>query len=235
MVDSLLTIITDVCEEVGVPPPLTIFGNTDPRAMTFLALAKKEVRELGNDKFWNELTRFTTFNTVVSQQTYTTPADFDRLVPATMYGTSNVRVNGALNPQQWADYSRYGAIYGVPGFRMIGRSIKIVPAPVVVETYSYEYRSKNRVFASNGTTEKETWTADDDIPMLDAGLIRLGLTWRYRYGKGLEYAEDFRTYGEAKEQIYAQQLAHGTLILGSNTRDISPLTEGFVPETGYGA
>lgn len=233
--DRLLAIVQDVCKEVGVPPPLTVISNVDPRALTFLALARKELRELGRAKWWATLARFATFNTVVSQTGYATAADFDKLVPSSIYGTSTKYMRGAINSPQWADMQRYGSIYGIPGFRMLGTQISIVPAPTVVETYAYEYKTKNRALAADAVTYKTTFTADDDTPLLDDGLIRLGITWRYRYSKGLEYAEDFRAYGEAVEQYYAQELAHGDLILASTLPDgVNPITDGFVPQQGYG-
>lgn len=234
-VDTLLLIVQSVCEEVGVPPPLTVTSNIDPRAMTMLALAKKELRELGRAKWWPILTRFNTFPTVVAQTVYATPGDFDKLVPSSMYGTSTKYVRGAINAPQWADMKRYGSVFGIPGFRMLGSNMNIVPAPTVIETYAYEYKTKYRALAADGVTYKNTFTADDDTPLLDDGLMRLGLAWRYRYSKGLEYAEDFRAYSEAVEQLYAQELAHGELILASTYPDgTNPITDGYVPEQGYG-
>lgn len=233
--DTLLTIVKDVCEEVGVPAPLTVISNVDPRAMTFLALAKKEVRELGRAKWWPSLIQFTTFPTVIAQVAYATPANFDKLVPSTIYGQSTKNVRGALSPPQWADMQRYGSVYGIPGFRMLGDTINIVPAPTAVETFAYEYKRTERVLAADGVTYKNTFTADDDMPLLDDGIIRLGITWRYRYSKGLEYAEDFRMYAEAIEQQYAQELGHGELILASTfPSGTNPITDGYVPEQGYG-
>jgi hypothetical protein len=82
---------------------------------------------------------------------------------------------------------------------------------------------------------KQTFSADDDLPLLDDDLIYLGVVWRYRYSKGLEYAEDFRIYNEAVEQTYAQSLAHGDVAIGAGRpSEAEVLTEGYVPETGFG-
>jgi hypothetical protein len=239
-VDTLLTIIQSVCGKVGVPKPLTVVGNVDPRAITFLELAKEELRELCRVKWWGGLTRFGTVNIVAATSQYSLPAlypDFDKLVPSTLYGsTTLLGPRGGLNPAQWADSQKYGSIYGIPGFRMVGNTLYIVPAPTVANTYAFEYKSKQRVLAADNVTYKETFLADDDAPVLDDQLLRLGIAWRYRYSKGLEYAEDFRAYQEAIEQTYAQELAHGNITIGRDrTCEDIALTNGYVPDTGYGA
>lgn len=233
--DNLLTVVNNVCSIVGVPQLLTLVGNVDPRAITMLGLAKEELQELCRAKWWKDLTRFGTVNIVIGTASYNTPADFGKLVPSTIYGTTALPILGAVNPQQWADRQKYGSIYGVPGFRMIGSKIYFAPTPTINDTYAYEYKTKNRCTNAAGTLERETWGADDDLPLLDSYLIQLGIKWRYRYSKGLEYAEDYRVYGEAIEQTYGQELAHGIVTIGRNDAADRVLTMGYVPEQGYGA
>lgn len=43
-------------------------------------------------------------------------------------------------------------------------------------------------------TYKYDLVADTDTPQMDSRLIKLGARWRYLNGKGLSYAEDFRSY-----------------------------------------
>ena len=45
---------------------------------------------------------------------------------------------------------------------------------------------------------------DDDYPLLDSNLITLGVIWRWKKSKGLEYAEDFDTYEAAVSDAMAR-------------------------------
>ena len=71
---TLLEIVTDVCNIVGVPAPTSAVSATDSRAKSMLGLINKEVRELKRGKFWPVLTRFGTITTVVDQDEYAQPA-----------------------------------------------------------------------------------------------------------------------------------------------------------------
>ena len=46
---------------------------------------------------------------------------------------------------------------------------------------------------SNGDF-KDSLEYDDDIPLIDSRLLKLGTRWRYLHSKGFNYAEDFRAY-----------------------------------------
>ena len=47
---------------------------------------------------------------------------------------------------------------------------------------------------------KETFSQDNDTFALPERLLTLGLIWRYRSQKGLDYSEDLATYGNALAQ-----------------------------------
>jgi hypothetical protein len=47
---------------------------------------------------------------------------------------------------------------------------------------------------SDAAVEKATYNVDTDQAKLDEELVKLGIVWRWKNIKGLDYAEDFRTY-----------------------------------------
>jgi hypothetical protein len=70
----------------------------------------------------------------------------------------------------------------------------MLPNPTASQTMAFEYKTANWVLASDGTTGKSAYSADDDAALLDEQIMTIGLIWRWRQVKGLEYAEDFRLY-----------------------------------------
>lgn len=65
------------------------------------------------------------------------------------------------------------------------------------------YISKEWARDSSGNPKGE-FTADDDEFILDNRLLRLGLIWRWRQQKRLEYGEDMQTYEIALSQAQAR-------------------------------
>jgi len=69
--DSLLQIVQSVCDEVGLPRPISVTGNTDQTVRQLLALANREGKELSsrtsNNEGWPALRKEHTFAlTIVS-------------------------------------------------------------------------------------------------------------------------------------------------------------------------
>ena len=56
------------------------------------------------------------------------------------------------------------------------------------------------IMHSNGEYGTE-FTADDDIPLIDARLLKLAARWRWLHAKGLTYAEDFRSFEIRKSRV----------------------------------
>src|SRR5690242_19743656 len=65
---SLLTIIQDVCNELTLPVPNTVIGNSDQQTAQLLALSNREGQEFvkirGPWSGWPELNKVYTFNMV---------------------------------------------------------------------------------------------------------------------------------------------------------------------------
>lgn len=236
MPETLLALCTRVCETIGIDAPVSIVGAGSARAKSTLALANKEIRMLKLGRFWPALTRFGTINTVNGTDNYAVPSDFDCLVPDTVYPSTGARVRGADNPGDWAVGKSALSLRDYPSFRIYGNPKKFyfVPTPSVVQAITFEYKSKYPILSAV-SSEKERFTADDDTIILDEDLFELGLTWRMKHARGLDYAEDFREHTEKVDQRYAQALATGVVTIGNRGIVDEPLTDGYVPEVGFGA
>jgi hypothetical protein len=68
--------------------------------------------------------------------------------------------------------------------------------PTAGETIAYEYVSSYWA-QSSASVAKAQFTSDDDTSYLDEELITLGVIWRFKAAKGLDYGEDFATYERA--------------------------------------
>lgn len=233
---DLLAIAQRVTDEVGLPRPTAVATASDQLSRQLFALANATLEDLG-DKDWPCVSHTFNFDTVVNQQSYDTPNGFRRLLPDTMYNQANQSgVDGSLTPQMWQQ-SRTQTLNSTNSkyqFRFAGNplQIKLTPTPQIVETLWVDYIGTERVTAEDSTL-KELFTADTDTPLFPDILVRMGLKWRIKHAKGLDYSEDYNAYQAAVNQKYAQECAFGSVAITRRTGE-DVLMDGYVPENGFG-
>lgn len=191
---TLRTIVQDASRRLGLQRPSTVVGSTDENAITLLALAQQEGKALARRHDWQVLQTEHTFSTANGTSSYALPDAFDRILKDTVFNrTRRRRMLGDLTPEQWQQTQASLVTRVNPAFRIRGARFLISPTPSAIETVAYEYVSKNWCQSSSLTAQSE-WAADTDTGLLDEELTTLGLVWRFRAGKGLDYAEDMQNY-----------------------------------------
>jgi hypothetical protein len=204
---SLLSIIQGAAGELAIVQPSSVITSSDTQTRQLLAICRKEGKDLARRFAWQALTKETSFTTIATETQTTLAAigatDFARIVPETMWNrTTSLRIQGALNAEQWqrrrAAAAQAGATYY---YRIRDDAILFNPTPTAGETVYFEYISSKWCESSGGTAQAD-WVADTDVALIDEEIIRLGLVWRWKMDKGLEYAEDFRTYESALSDVF---------------------------------
>lgn len=229
---TLLTVCQDVADAVGVQRPSTVVSSLNQLERQLFAFAKETLEELSLMD-WPVLCRAATINTVIGQQAYSLPADYEHEIGDTLYLSDKYQqVRGQLSPGDWARQRSILPDMGQYRFRVYGHplTLNITPTPQVVESLTYEYKT-NRKTTALGTT----YTADSDVSLVPEDLVRKGLKWRLRRGAGLDYSEEFNDYEIARAQRLAQQMQFGSMPVAVRAQyDDAPLTNGYVPEIGFG-
>jgi hypothetical protein len=160
-------------------------------------LAQEEVTELARRHPWQAIVKETTFVSIAQEeQTSVIPADFDRYINETMHNrTAHRRVEGPLDPVEWQRFQAMTITLVWDAFRIRGNSLLLTPVPAAGQTYGFEYVSTYRIRTAAGSSGSlTTWTADDNVSLLDEELITDGVCWRFLKAKGMDYSEAFRTY-----------------------------------------
>ena len=192
---SFLTIIQNAATRLGLNSPSAAYTSSDAQIVQLVGLAQEEGKILSRRHPWAVLTKETTFTgTAAAAQTGAIPSDFDRFVEETFYNRTQKReVTGPLSPQDWQFTQAVVASTLVESFRVRGSSILITPTPNGTDTYAFEYIS-NQWCESSGGTDQSAWAADSDTGILSEELMTEGVIWRFLRAKGMDYAEQFRTY-----------------------------------------
>lgn len=203
---SLLEIIQNSADRMGLVTPTAGIGSTDATSKQLVAMAKQEAADLGRAHPWQALTKEKTFtSTATEAQASAIPDDFDRFIPGSMYNRTRKRiVAGPLTSREWQDLKGRSAVVVYDAFRQRGNSLIFLPTPTAGQTYAFEYVSKYVVTDAAGTAEQLTFLDDTDDPLLDQELVTLGVVWRFLRSKALDYSEPFRDYQMMKKQLMAR-------------------------------
>lgn len=197
---SLLTNVQKHCRRVGINAPASVVGNSDSQIAQILELANEEGTELAARTKWSKMIRERTFTIALSASqgamngTVITDSDFDYIIPETFWNrTTSMPIVGPVTDTQWQTLQAFPVTGPYQQWRLLGKNLYIDPVPTVADTAAFEYMSTSWCESSGGTGQS-AWAADTDVGLLDENLMILGLKWRWRQAKGLDYAEDFNTY-----------------------------------------
>jgi len=233
----LLQICHDTVDAVGIQRPVAIVTGMDQLSRQLLSLAKESLEDLSLMD-WPVLVMVGGITTVPGQETYDLPVDFEHEIDDTMYAAARFQaLRGSLTPGDWARQKQNMPDIGQYRFRVFGNPLKlhVLPVPQLAENLVYEYKTKNRVRKSDGITLAFTYTEDQDVSLVHEELVKKGLKWRLRRAKGLDYTEEFDEYEISRNSRLAQSFAFGSMPVAVRSPwDGAPLTDGYVPEVGFG-
>lgn len=236
---SLLTVAQAVAEEIGVPSPSTVVGNSDKDAKRLLRILNRAGRILAK-KNWTILQLEHTFSTSNGTASYDLPSDFDRIIDVTAWDrTQYWQMRGAMNAADWQ--VKKSALIATTSLRSNFRikpdtrvnKFFIDPTPSGTNSMVFEYVSNQWVKDAGNTTGKTAYAVDTDVSLIAEELLELEGIWRMLNRKGFAYAEEKL---EAERQIalaFANDRAITVLNMGAGTA--SPVDAALnVPEGGFG-
>lgn len=199
---SLLSVVQDVCEVVGVERLPTIFGDVvnQRTQQEMLALANEMAQRIAYDsRDWVELITTTTLHGDGVTPSFPLPADYQRLlvdgnvwtsysalIPLRFIGSYDEWLRRAAN-NYWDNRGQY---------ILIGGNIMIQPPLAAGATATFAYVRKPIINLAGGGVGV-TFTSDADTFILDERTLKLGMIWQWKANKGSPYAEDMGTFSDA--------------------------------------
>ncbi len=220
---TLLTMVQEAAVLCNLPQPSSVISSTDPNVPILLALANQEGQELSRRHDWSGLMlQNFTFASVAAEQQTAFPADFERLLPnpELWNRTSSQKYTGPVSMREWYQLKTLAVTASSPGYWMLfytggipPPSVMITPAPTAGETLAIPYVIKGWAADSSNVTYSDQWNADTDFGTIPERLMKLGIIWRYRKTKGLDYAEDMATYEREVERACSRDRGDNVLRL----------------------
>lgn len=224
---TLLTIVQDAADIIGLPRPSAVVNNTDTSARQLLSLSNIGGKILAKRYPWQALIKEATWTTLAAEDQGT----IESIAPGFSYDafesqwnrTQRVRILGPLNSQEWQQRAATSISGPYSLFRFRDKHLYLSPAPAAGETGAFEYISRYWCESSGGT-DQERWAADTDVGILDEGLLTLDLIWRFKAAKGFAYGEDFRAFEMEANKAMARDGSKSTLNMSDDPtgRNYSP-------------
>lgn len=223
---TMLTTVQRFCGRTGLTVPSTVYGTTDPQIRQILAMLEEEGDDLSKRGAWQEITFEATHTTLAAedQGAIATIASngFNYIKNGTIWDRSLRLPVYVIDGQNW-QAAKAMTLTG-PRYQARIRGGKLIsnPVPTAGNTWAFEYVSKNWILGVDGTTYKQYFTLDTDTILLPESIVLMGLRWRWKKEKGLEYAEDFRTYESQVKDALSRNGMKQTLNMGNSEPMVSP-------------
>lgn len=234
---TVLTVAQYFCRRTGLPVPATVVGSTDPQVTQIQALMEEEGNDLSLRGDWETLTREATHTSTATenQGAMTTLASngFRSIKNDTIWNrTTLFPILGPISSKNWQAMKALATQGPRYRYRIRNGNLLVNPTAIASETWAFEYISKNWILGADTTTYKQYFTLDTDTLLLPEELVLTGLRWRWKKEKGLEYAEDFRSYEMQVKNMLGTDGGKPVLHMDENTWQ-GPKPGIFVPDGSW--
>lgn len=178
--------------------PNQFFGSSEQFEAELCDWANEVAHDISQRNEWQALTKVQTFSGNGEVTEYDFPADYDRQLLRSDVVTSNSYPFGYFHIPDINEFLavKQAGFTGYPGvWTIYGGKMHVSPAPGAGVHSHYPYISKNWAKDANGNP-KDQFTADTDSFVLSNHLLTLGIVWRWRENKKLDYTADLEAFNE---------------------------------------
>lgn len=195
MVSTVLTLVQNFADKMGLPFPSALVGATDKSTRQFRSLLRETVADLAEYRWENQKVRRTFLSVTGSTQGNVNTlfgADYAGITQDSMWNNTRImRVYGPISEQ------RYNALLTIPNsgatyqFFISRDVLSLVPSNIVAnETYSAIILSRYCVTDNTKAVYKEFITVDTDLLVFPDNVVMRLFEAKWRKQKGEDGWED---------------------------------------------
>ena len=232
MRQNLLTIVQSFARRTNLPVPGSVVGTPAAEVRQIVALLEEVGEELTSRFNWPDLQRKAEWTSVATSSQGSifdlTGEDFERIVPGTFYNeTERTSFVGPIPLPEWQAYA--AGVNPSPNniFTITDDELFLWPTPTAGDTLSLYWQTAFWISAPDISVgplaaTKAAFESDEDLPVFDATLMKLGLRYKWKYEKGLPYAEDMRAFEAAAMDKSSRGMLKPTLSMAGGTSGPRP-------------
>lgn len=191
-----------------------VYSITDKLSLELGDLANEVARDIAKSHDWQALIKIHEIPSDGVLYEFPLPDNFDRTtVTAEMVSpyTDVFRFNHVPDVTEFMKATA-GMAWAYPGvWTLYGKRIRFFPAPI--EPLKLPYVS-NRIVTTPSGAEKAEFTKDNDIFILSERLLMLGLVWRWREMKRLDYGPDQAAFAKAIDEDAGRDKGARVVVVG---------------------
>lgn len=186
--------------------PDTFFGASGTFEMEICDLVNEVAQDIAKCQDWQALIRTTTITGDGTETAFNLPDGYDRMLGSAVVQDAT---NWAWGYHRIHDYSSFMELQArgfspLPGGWIIaGGQIQFSPAPAPNNSAQFPYITALWAIGSNDVA-KAAFTEDADTFLLTDRLLTLGLVWRWRENKKLDFTGDMEAFSKALDEIAAK-------------------------------
>lgn len=171
---TLLSIIQDVTDDLGLGQPTEVVTSTDNQIVQLLSIANREGKALASRYRWEKMLFESTFTQSAAQDqgllnsAIVTNGDFDYIIDDTMWNrTTSLPVLGSLNPVDWQTLQAFPVTGPYQQYKIENGKIFFDPVGAnATDTIAFHYKSTFWCETTGGVG-KARWSADNDVGRLN--------------------------------------------------------------------
>jgi hypothetical protein len=218
---TILSVVKDVCRTpgIGLDPPAQLMSSTDREYMEMATVADEMATRIMRAYDWQALQVQKTFTGDAATEAFDLPADYDRMPNAASMWSSRWTwaFNKITSTDEWLEYQVVPYTFINGNWIIYGDQFHFLPIMAVAETIKFFYIS-NLYAKDADNVPKAAFTADTDTFRLDEKLLKLGIIWQWKAGKGLPYEEDMQNYELALNKLMLSDGGARSTLSGNRNR-----------------
>lgn len=198
--------------------PSAFFSSTDTFEMEIVDLVNEVAKDIMASNDWQAAVHVAEFVGDGTNLEFDKPADYDRMLVHSdiqdpqnwIFGFQHVP---DINSYLWRKSRGFGPWPGI--WIMFDDKFQFWPAPAAGQSARFPYISKNYAINASDGTRKAAFSRDDDTFILPERLLTLGLVWRWRENKKLDFTGDQEAFMKAISE-YSSKDAGSNIIRRSS-------------------
>lgn len=238
---NVLQTVTEVCNRLAIPAPNTVVGSQDLQIIQLRSFMNEEGQEQNKRYPWQSSQLDYTFNSTAVQlqgnltDLFGVSENLNYIYNQTMWNrTIRLPIFGPNSPDKRQAREALPLTGPYTEYWIAGNNLYFNPAPNAAgQTIALTLVTKNWLTNQNGTTMYSVVTNDTDTINLDETLVIMGIIWRWKAAKQLDYGEDFNKYERSMADAMSRDGTKPVLSLdaGELNNTVQPVV--VIPSGGW--